>query len=87
MTDFERKVNRDVLRYAVQRAITCPTCGCILDVKKAVATFSNKRAGVTCVTCFEEVLADLMKRHDWTREQILEGIDVHDGRELFGRAA
>lgn len=32
----ERTVNRNLLRYAVQRAIFCPRCQRILDMRRAV---------------------------------------------------
>jgi transcription elongation factor Elf1 len=87
MTDLERKTKQEILRYAVQQSITCPTCGDVLDVQRAVATFIKSRAGVACAPCFDKSVDTVARKYDWTRDQTLEGIEVHDGRELFRRAA
>lgn len=34
--DLELRVNREVLKHAVMRRITCPHSGVVLDIRKAV---------------------------------------------------
>lgn len=35
MKDFERQINRELVRYAVQRQIWCPRCGAVLEYLNA----------------------------------------------------
>lgn len=36
MSDLQEHVQRELLRYALQRTITCPITGAVLDVRTAV---------------------------------------------------
>jgi hypothetical protein len=65
-------LNRELLRYAVQRQITC-RCGDILDVRRAVLIDSGPEGptAVACGRCFD---AAVRKGLDLT------GLDITDGR-------
>jgi hypothetical protein len=53
MEFLERQLNREAVRYAVQRAIFCPDCGGILDMDDAVLITGSGGAGVACGACWD----------------------------------
>lgn len=75
-------VNREALRYAVQRAITCPQSGRVLDISRAVLVeIAGRGSGVYDAEMWDSVEATV-------REHVAkEGytMTVHDGRVLFGK--
>jgi len=76
---LEREAGRGALTFAVQRAIFCPECQKVLDVRRAILVTrltEPRAASVACIPCFEALpitLADLARV----------GLEVDDGRELF----
>ncbi len=60
--------------YAVQRAITCPSCGNILDVRRSVyiEVKDGSKHYIVCATCFDEKKEGLAP----VRDHLL----IHDGR-------
>lgn len=63
-------VTRNLLKYAVGRAITC-RCGQIMDAKKAVLVDTT----AVCSQCYDQV-----------KDRIPAGTEVVDGRVLWARA-
>ena len=66
-------VNRNLLRHAVGRAITCPRCDDILDATRAVLVTGPRAAWVGCAPCWGRS-PFLWDAGDWS---------VLDGRVLF----
>lgn len=64
------QVTRGILAHAVGRAICCPQCGNILDVKRAVLVEYKGRNGIACASCFDRCAA----------KGIPEGAEIIDGR-------
>ena len=60
---MERQINRELVKYAVQRAITCKGCGTILDLDDAVLVEIEGSTSITCSHCFSRVLAVLKGGH------------------------
>ncbi len=56
------------LKYAVQRAMFCPDCGTVLDVKRAVLVNDK---GIACAKCYDKVAHMIDEKHN----------DVLDGRQ------
>lgn len=84
--DVDTVVNREALRYAVQRQITCPQSGRLLDVRTAVLVELTGPDGKTVSAAYDA------RWWDEVRERVevdLAGkgftVTVHDGRTLFGR--
>lgn len=91
---MQTTINRNLLRYAVQRAITCPRCSRILDVRSAVSltlaipantctdgriTPASTHEYIICGACWNEVRLPM---HDVARDT--KGtLEVLDGAELF----
>jgi len=69
------KMSRGAVRYAVQRAIFCPTCGSILDTRSAILATSPTRAGVSCLQCFTALIKAYASRYTCTPYQALETIE------------
>jgi C4-type Zn-finger protein len=80
------QVTKNMLRYHVGNAITCPACGDILDCRRAVEmNFSQfdklVHSGIRCARCFD-AMGDVglsAKRRGMT-------IEIVDGRVLFATA-
>lgn len=81
MDTIERIVDREILRYAVQREIFCPATGKILDISTAVLMMGDGiKTRVIQAEVWDEIGAEaleLCKAQGLTPE-------VYDGRELFG---
>lgn len=79
------EAGRIVVRAAVMRAIFCPDCGHILDIRDAVLVTGTRGAAVACGRCFDRQINTAAEKSGFTRAQVLElfgpdGID--DGRTL-----
>ena len=70
------ELNRQLLRYAVGRAISCPGCKTILDERSAVLVTVGKTSVVQCGDCHDETVHKLD-----TRGVSLLAEDVIDGRK------
>jgi len=84
---LKTQIDRQSLKYSVGRAITCPTCGDIMDCTRAVeVTYSKGRAvktGVCCTTCYDARIAPEVES---IREHLTScGIatEILDGRILW----
>lgn len=87
MTPMERHLTREMLREAVARQMTCPTCKQILDCRRAVELDFYRGAElagvkVVCASCYDAKcgngkLEAQMADTGFTVEAI-------DGRALFG---
>ena len=87
ISDVELHVRKQLLRYAVSRAMFCPTCDCVLDMRRAVLTEGSEQTGIACVSCWESLLERMRERFGADRvAEVLTDISVTDGRELNGRA-
>lgn len=53
LDDLKRTVNKGLLRYAVQRAIFCPHCRGILDVRDARLIEVDNKHGIICGACWK----------------------------------
>ena len=69
------ELNRQLLRYAVGRAISCPGCKTILDERSTVLVTVGKTSVVQCGECHDETVHKLD-----TRGVSLLADDVIDGR-------
>jgi len=56
--DMEARINIDLVRYAVSRAITCG-CGSILDTGRAVLVSRGEKVSVICLPCWDQVKAGI----------------------------
>jgi hypothetical protein len=79
---IRRELQRESLRGSVQRAIFCPSCGNVLDMRRAVEVSAWKdsdclKVVVVCAKCWD---AHLPSRPPVPAEIKLE---VLDGRELY----
>lgn len=84
-SDEEREaaLNREVLRAAVMRQITCPRSGAVLDVRTAVYYRVTAPGGSTGADCVTGEAFDVMEeqlRDTCTRKNI--ELEVIDGRKL-----
>ena len=81
---MEREVNKNLVKYAVGRAIFCPDCEVVLDYRRAVLITGVGKAGISCTKCWDKRKAALIKKHgdEWTAA-ILGELDVLDGRVLI----
>ena len=69
-------LNRQLLRYAIGRALTCPVCDIILDHRDAVlVTLDDQTPQIQCGACFDNCVHELD-----TRGVNLDSNDVIDGR-------
>jgi hypothetical protein len=66
MIDLQKKLQREVLRYQVGRAITCPITGTVLDVRTAVMVENSAGTAVLGVVSPEgwEQIEDNVLRSD-----------------------
>ena len=53
------ELNRQLLRYAVGRAISCPGCKAILDERSAVLVTVGKTSVVQCGECHDKTVHKL----------------------------
>ena len=86
MSDLDRRVNREVLKYAVQRAITCALTGKVLDKRTAVSVTvinaSGKRGAMVCDGPAYDGIKDALIAEALKKNATLE---ILDGRELHRR--
>jgi hypothetical protein len=75
MSAMETTINRNTLKHAVGRMISCPDCDTVLDYRKAVLLSTDRAAGIACTDCFDAM------GHN-TDDLIEAGVEVIDGREL-----
>src|SRR5262245_32585301 len=75
MDIMQKTVNTELVRFAVQTAITCPGCKRILDVDNAVLVTNamNDRNAIACGACWDR------DRSKLTSEQLAQ-LDVIDSR-------
>lgn len=80
MPDMKTTIYRNLLNYAVGRAIFCPFCDVILDSRKAVLVTDEESnsSAVVCAACWEKA-----KDHALAK---LPNAEVMDGRELWKRS-
>ena len=62
ISDLQLHVRKQLLRYAVSRAIFCPTCKGILDVRRAVLAETSALAVIECASCWEATLEGMRTR-------------------------
>jgi hypothetical protein len=76
---LEEKMNRELVRYAVGRAIFCPSCDRVLDIADAVlmTTKNDGPCAVTCGACHDELRARLTAVED---AALLTRVDIIDTR-------
>lgn len=87
MSVLEEKMNREVLRYAVSRAISYPCCGRIADVRDAVLVMAESDKGrgtqLYCAPCVEEGGGV-----ESAKQRLVDlgfSVEVYEGKELFKR--
>jgi hypothetical protein len=84
---LRRKLTQQLLKAAAGRAIFCPSgnvCGgAVLDCRTTVLVTGPTKSGVSCAPCFDHDLELVIRTSGLTREQVLDGIEVDDGREVF----
>ncbi len=87
ISDLQLHISKQLLRYAVSRAIFCPTCKGVLDVRRAVLAETSALAVIECASCWESTVEGMRERLGADRtDEVLADIDVTDGRELHSRA-
>ena len=74
--DLQTKVNRDLLKYAVQYHIFCPKCNHVLDLRRAVVATAGAHSITRCTGCWDAISLE-------TRGN--PSLEVLDGRVLFGK--
>ena len=60
---IEPELNRELLRYSIQREMFCPSCSVVLDVTRAVycdVSYDRSMAFcvVTCAPCWDSKIGD-----------------------------
>jgi len=84
---LKTKAAQEAVRYAVQRALTCPTCSRILDMDDAVLVTSKSNAGIACGKCYDKQALKLARKAKLSVGEYHvslhnQGITVDDGRVL-----
>ncbi len=86
-SEITRAADREILKYAVMRTITCPITGVVLDIRKSVLLTFKRADGTTakseCVDgahydAVRESMTEKLATLGWT-------VDVIDGRQINGR--
>lgn len=84
--DMEVGANREVLRFAVMKRITCPQTGFVLDVDRAVyyeiKTPETSGSDVVDAEAWDGAYGDAVRNAVESKERLSFG-DVLDGRVLF----
>jgi hypothetical protein len=71
-----QSLNRQLVKYAVSRLITCPHCGDILDqASTVVLTHGDFASAAMCAECYGHPIGSFRAG----------AVEVLDGRALFGR--
>lgn len=94
MSDLERTLKRNMLKFHVGHEIFCPKCGNVLDVRRAVevTTLMHGKPGkssVVCAMCFDAVKEEFEKAFEEMKAQFPQfelSLEILDGRELFAKA-
>jgi hypothetical protein len=83
--DIETGVGRELLRYAVQRAIFCPYCQKVLDVRDAVLLDGTGHGGRMDIMHAAEYDFVIEKTGSLEKLEQKFGykVDILNGRELF----
>jgi hypothetical protein len=84
LNPLEKKVNRELLKYAVQRQIFCEFSGNVLDVRRAVLVETGTRSWVVSTDRWDEVKDSILSLPELTGK-----VNVIDGRDYYtpsGRA-
>ena len=74
---LRRRMTIKLLKYAVGRAICCPTCGKVLDYRRAVMISAPHYEAIACASCYDAI--DPKVRAEFAS---LPGREVIDGREV-----
>lgn len=67
MTEMQKTIRKNMLRYHVSQTMFCPTCSTCLDVKRAVSVDVNDSNGdlkltkCLCGNCFDKIRAKLIE--------------------------
>lgn len=77
---MEATINRNLLKFAVQTALTCPKCGQILDMRRAVQFGLAGREFILCCACYDKLECERLDNNFTPFAEVL------DGRVLFGEA-
>lgn len=89
MSDMQRDINRGLVQHAVSKAMFCPGCEHVLEMKRAVlATREDGKNGIACGDCYDKRTNALASSLGMTREALDAklpelGIEVLDGRKLW----
>ena len=95
---IELRCQREALKYAVGRALSCPTCGRILDARRSVlmtpmrspAANASRGCSIACGNCWDKFVARAAAKVGMDSPGVLadlkaNGYDIDDGRALFAR--
>lgn len=86
MNEVERRLSREALRYAVQRRISCPVSGEILDIRSAVLVeaYDGDRLATSLVVTAKVYDETVKKNVDSSTGSLgMYRVEVFDGRQLF----
>lgn len=82
------KVNRELIKYAVMRAIFCPYTGEVLDMRRAVLVQPNHGSASVCTAAFWDAHSQTVR--DGIQQAKDEGklpadyeIEILDGRDYY----
>lgn len=84
LSPLEKTLNRNSLKYSVGRAIFCPGCRDIMDVRRAVEVTASQNGNIVmvkalCITCWDKQRAEFERK----LAELKATIEVLDGRVLF----
>lgn len=98
MRAMEVQMEKQVLKYAVQRLIFCPVCDCVMDMRKVASITCTPQAApgevahtvVLCVACFdatrERVAAALQTAHGTVTMTTMDARDLYRTRRTKAAA-
>jgi len=67
-------ISRNLVKCAAGAAITCPSCGCIMDCSRTIIMSDGTREVVLCAKCYNKSPGNIERGC----------VTVLDGRVLFG---
>jgi len=75
--DRETAIRQFTVQAAVQRRISCPDCGCILDQRRATVIERNRKpAGISCTVCYSKNVDQwAIDLHNWSADTIRQTFD------------